>query len=247
MSHSELSPEPTQVQHVRRLGVVVGLAAEGEIAGRIQALDGSLTNLIAVSGADSARARTLAEGQIAEGVGALLSFGIAGGLAPQARSDRLVLPEAVLLPAGGRIACDPAWRAALAACLEAKGLGVEAAPLQGSDRALTSPQDKAELHRAQGAFAVDMESHAVAAAAKAAGLPFLVMRAVADPAERALPAWATAATGSDGRVKLGTAIMALCRRPWEIPAAMRLGAETRSALNVLGRAVRLCPRLGLPL
>ena len=146
---------------------------------------------------------------------------------------------------GGGIACDPAWRAALAACLKSNDLEAEDAPLQGSDRALTSPQDKAELHRAHGAFAVDMESHAVAAAAKAAGLPFLVLRAVADPAERALPTWATAATGSDGRVKLGTAITALCRRPWEIPAAMRLGAETRSALNALGRAVRLCPRLGL--
>jgi adenosylhomocysteine nucleosidase len=247
MSHSEPSSEPAQVRHVRRLGVVAGLAVEAEIAGQVQPSGGSSRRLIAVSGADSARARTLAEGQIAEGVGALLSFGIAGGLAPQARSGRLLLPEAVLLPAGGQIACDPAWRAALANCLRSKGLEAEAAPLQGSDRAIASPQDKADLHRTQGAFAVDMESHAVAAAAQAAGLPFLVLRAVADPAGRSLPGWALSATGADGRLRLGAALGALCRRPWDLPASIRLGWETRRALNALGRAVRLCPGLGLPL
>ncbi len=229
-----------------RLGVVVGLAAEAEIIARAEPLRDEPVPLLANSGADSARAAAAAGRLVAEGARALLSFGIAGALSPALRPGALLLPSSVVLPDGQRPETDPRWRRSLTACLEENGLTAFADSLLGSAVAVASTEAKAALFSRHGALAVDMESHAVAAAARAAGLPFLVLRAVADPAERALPAWAPAATGSDGRVKLGTAIMALCRRPWEIPAAMRLGAETRSALNALRRAVRLCPRLGLP-
>ena len=198
-------------------------------------------------GADSARARILADDLIGQGAQVLLSIGIAGGHAPQARSGRLLLPQAVLLPDGARIETDPAWSRALAEELRSHGLDPEAAPLQGSDDAVTSPEDKRALHQRGQAYAVDMESHAVAVAAQSAGLPFLVLRAVADPSGRSLPGWALSATGEDGKLRLGAALGALCRRPWDLPASIRLGWETRRALAALGRAVRLCPRLGLPL
>ncbi len=230
-----------------RLGVVVGLAAEAEIIAHAEPMTEGPVHLLAVSGADSVRAAEAAGRLIAEGAQSLLSFGIAGALSRDLEPGALLLPSTVILPDGQPAETNLQWRDGLIACLGGQGLKARSEPLLGSAEAVTTLEAKAALFARHGAFAVDMESHAVAAAAKAAGLPFLVMRAVADPAERALPAWATSATGSDGRVKLGTAIMALCRRPWEIPAAMRLGAETRSALNALGRAVRLCPRLGLPL
>ena len=230
-----------------RLGVVVGLAAEAEIAARAEPLASESAPLLAVSGADSARAAESAGRLIAAGAQALLSFGIAGALSPALRPGRLLLPSRVILPDGGSLETDPRWRDGLTAGLEGAGLEAEAGPLLGSAKAVTTPQAKAALFERHGALAVDMESHAVAAAAQATGLPFLVLRSVADPAERALPGWAMTATGADGRVKLGTAITALCRRPWQVPAAIRLGAETRRALGALGRAVGLCPRLGLPL
>ena len=247
MNPPELSSDPENATQVARLGVVVGLVAEAGVAARIRVSQEDPQASIAISGADSARARALAEDQIRQGVRALLSFGIAGGLAPQARSGSLLLPEAVLLPDGGPIQTDPSWRGTLAEELRSQGLDAEAAPLQGSDDAVSSPEDKRALHRRGGGFAVDMESHAVAAAAQAAGLPFLVLRAVADPPGRSLPGWALAATGEDGKVRLGAALGALSRRPWDLPASIRLGLETRRALTALGRAVRLCPRLGLPL
>lgn len=247
MSPSEPSSDSESAAQPPRLGIVVGLAAEAGVAAKIRLSQEGFQESVAVSGADSNRARALAEDQFARGAQALLSFGIAGGLAPQARSGRLLLPDAVLPPEGGRIETDAGWRRALADCLQSHGLEAETAPLQGSDDAVTSPEAKAALHRRGGGFAVDMESHAVAAAAQAAGLPFLVLRAVADPPGRSLPGWALSATGEDGKVRLGAALGALGRRPWDLPASIRLGLETRRALTALGRAVRLCPRLGLPL
>ena len=231
-----------------RLGVVVGLAAEAGIIARAE----PVSEAPAISGADSARAAEAAGRLIAQGAEALLSFGIAGALSPALRPGALILPSAVVLPDGGHIETDPRWRQKLAACLEGpclegQGLTATGGPLLGSAEAVTTPKAKAALFARHGALAVDMESHAVAAAAQAAGRPFLVLRSVADPAERALPGWAMAATGADGRVKPGVAIAALCRRPWQVPASIRLGVETRSALKALGRAVGLCPHLGLPL
>lgn len=230
-----------------RLGVVVGLAAEAEIAARAEALPDHPAPLVAVSGADSARAAEAAERLITEGAQALMSFGIAGALSPALRPGDLLQATAVILPDGVRIETDPNWCERLRSCLQGGGLKPSEGPLLGSAEAVTTPAAKAERFARHGALAVDMESHAVAAAARQAGLPFLVLRSIADPAERALPAWAMAATAADGTVKLGTAIAALCRRPWQVPASIRLGAETRSALSVLGRAVRLCPHLGLVL
>ncbi len=230
-----------------RLGVVVGLAAEAEIIALAKPLCDEPAPLLAISGADSARAAEAAGRLIAEGAQSLLSFGIAGALSRDLEPSAILLPSTVILPDGQPAETNLRWRDGLIACLDGQGLTARAEPLLGSAEAVTTQEAKAALFARHGAVAVDMESHEVAAAARAAGLPFLVLRAIADPAERALPAWATAATGSDGRIKLGPAITALCRRPWEIPAAMRLGAETRSALKALRRAVRLCPRLGLPL
>lgn len=227
-----------------QLGVVTGLAVEAEVAASAVA---EPAPLITVSGADSARARVRARKLVGVGAEALLSFGIAGGLAPDSRPGELILADTVVLPGGERVQTSRPWLDGVRSCLEAAGLSPATATLIGSDTAVISPQVKAILQQRHEARAVDMESHAVAKVAKEAGLPFLALRAVADPAERALPLWAASTTDAQGKVKLRVALGALFRRPWELPAAIRLGRETRAALDALRSAVRSCPGLGLPL
>src|SRR5207244_2077281 len=53
--------------------------------------------------------------------------------------------------------------------------------------AVESIADKAALFHETGALAVDMESEAVAAACRAAGVPVLVVRTISDPAGAPLP------------------------------------------------------------
>ena len=214
------------------IGVVTGSRAEARCLGRLEVA-------VACSGARPARARSEAARLIARGAAGLVSFGLAGGLAPAAASGELVLADAVVLPDGARIATDAAWRRQLLTALRAAGGSPHVAPVAGSDRLLTTAAAKRARFEATGALAVDMESHAVAAAASAAGRPFVVVRAVADPHDQALPGAAEVALGPSGEVRLLALTRALLGRPGDLPALLQLAGQSRRALAVLRRVVPL--------
>jgi hypothetical protein len=91
-----------------------------------------------------------------------------------------------------------------------------------------------------------MESHGVGAAAAAAGLPFIVVRAVADPARRALPPAALAGIGQDGRRRPLAVLLRLALRPLDIGDVLRLAGDSRAALRSLGRVASVAlPQFGL--
>lgn len=213
-----------------RIGVVVGLRAEA------RCLQG-LEVVVACSGARPEGARAEAARLIAEGVAGLVSFGLAGGLAPALAAGDLVLAASVLLPGGGRIATDAAWRGGLTKLLGRVRWCEE--PLAGSERLVASPAAKAVLHATCAAGAVDMESHAVAAAAATAGLPFLVIRAIADPSHRAIPAVAQSALGPDGALRRSAVLAGLLRRPQDLAALLRLGRDSARAFATLRRVAAL--------
>jgi len=213
-----------------RIGVITGLRAEARcLAG--------LDVLVACSGARPERARAEAARLIAGGVAGLVSFGLAGGLAPTLAAGDLVLPAAVALPGGGRIATDTAWRGRLAGLLGCMRRSEET--LAGSERLVASPALKAVLHATREAIAVDMESHAVAEAAAAERLPFLVIRAIADPSDRALPLVAQSALGRDGGLRPGALLGGLLRRPQDLAALVRLGRDSARGFATLRRVAAL--------
>jgi adenosylhomocysteine nucleosidase len=221
------------------IGVVTGLRAEARC---LRGLDVR----VACSGARSPRARAEAARLLAGGAVGLVSFGLAGGLSPAAASGDLVLAEAVVLPSGQHIATDLAWRSRVSALIEAAGRAPHQAAVAGSDRLLATVAAKRALFAATGAVAVDMESHAVAEVADAAGRPFLVLRAIADPADKALPRAATVALGPDGEVRPLAVARALLERPGELPTLLRLGRQSRRALAALRGVVLLAgPALAL--
>ncbi|MCU0887066.1 MAG: nucleoside phosphorylase [Rubritepida sp.] len=162
---------------------------------------------------------------------ALLSFGIAGGLAPGTRAGDLLVAEA--LREGDEFHLpDAAWSARLQAAS-----GARPGVLAASARLVASPAEKRALHAATRALAVDMESGVVARHAAAQGLPFAVLRAVADGPEEALPRAAADALTPSGEPALGRVLAALARRPWELPALLRLGRASARAHAAL-RAIR---------
>lgn len=217
-------------------GFVVGLAVEARVLA--DALGPS--SRIACAGASSERARAGAARLLAEGAGALISFGLAGGLDPALSPGDLVLPERVVArtrSSGPAIAADGVWRAKWAAAAAAAGLSVAGGTLSDSPGVVRTVADKQALRRSTGAVAADMESYAVAAVAAAAGVPFAAVRAVADPAGRPLPSCVTGLIGPDGRTDIDRLILRLCARPWEIPALVRLRRDANAALASLGRLV----------
>ncbi len=167
----------------------------------------------------------------------LLSFGIAGGLAPGLAPGPLVLADAVVASDGTRYPVDAAWRRRLQGRLGAVDGGVLGGDVFGGDAIVAAAAEKAALHARVGAIAIDLESAVVARAASRAGLPFIVLRAIADPAERTLPTAASARLKADGRPDLRAIFDAVLMEPRQIAALIRLARDTRKALRALTRAV----------
>jgi adenosylhomocysteine nucleosidase len=226
------------VEDAAAVAVVTGLRMEA------RCLRG-LALRVAFSGASAERARSEAARLVAEGAAALVSFGLAGGVAPELRAGDLLLPESVHDGGLAARSVDPVWRERVCARLAAGGIEAKSGALVGSERIVASASEKRALFEATGAQAVDMESHAVAAVAIAAGLPFLVLRAVADPHDRIVPQVAREALRPDGRVRIRATLGGLIRQPRELMALWRLARQSARGLASLRRAAALAgPGLG---
>lgn len=174
---------------------------------------------------------------VARGCSGIVSFGTAGGLAPDLAPGTLIVGEAVEGPFG-RIETDRAWADRLAAALSTGPL--TARLRRGLVAAVTAPlvtaDDKRVLHRSTGALAVDMESHIAGATAAAHGLPFAVCRAIVDPAWRTLPSAATAGLRDDGTTALGPILQELLRQPSQLGALIQVAVDARAARTSLVQA-----------
>jgi adenosylhomocysteine nucleosidase len=165
--------------------------------------------------------------EAAKRASAIVSFGLCGGLDPALKVGDLVVGSGVV--AGGeRFTADMAWAERLKVALPGARLGDFAS---GGAMAADAAA-KAALRGQTGAMAVDMESHLVARA----GLPFAVVRAVSDPADRSLPRAAQAGFRADGEADVGAVIAALLRRPGELPALIGVALDASAAFKSLARA-----------
>jgi adenosylhomocysteine nucleosidase len=196
------------------------------------------------SGADATRARAAAVRLHEGGVKGLVSFGLAGGLASELAPGDLLLPEAIVLTDGGRVSTDAAWRGRLAAMLERGGVTARSAPIAGSEHIVATSDAKRALFARTGAVAVDMESLGVAEVAARVGLPFLVLRAVADRSDQPIPSAARLAIDAQGKIRHLAVLAGLIRRPWEIVALIALGRSSGRGLASLRRVAALAPGLG---
>jgi hopanoid-associated phosphorylase len=213
---------------------VTGLRAEARIAER------SVGVKTIAGGGDAQRLADLIGQAIANGAGALVSFGIAAGLSPTLAAGSCVVAGKVVRE-GKSYATNADWSVAIK---QAVGVA-ELVTIAGVDHVLQSQAEKAALYAKSGAVAADMESHIVARLAAKHGLPFAVLRAIADPVSRAIPTAALAGMGTDGHVKIGAVLLSLAGNPAQLPALLHLAADTRQAFRTLLRCHDLLgPRLG---
>jgi adenosylhomocysteine nucleosidase len=161
----------------------------------------------------------------------LISFGIAGGLAPELRAGDVVLSTEVVSDAGCWQAADPLFRERVARL--AGTIGAVEGPVLGTSRIMSSTLEKRRTWADTGALAVDLESDVVARAAASAGIPFVVVRTIADTAFRELPPAALIPLAEDGTPKLARVFASVMRRPRQVAALVGLARETRAALAAL--------------
>ncbi len=199
-----------------------GLAAEAKVA-RAAGFQ------VIVGAGDPERTTALIKAAIRQAK-CLISFGIAGGLAPHLRSGDVILSAEV-------IGQDRRWRANERFHKEisdlARRIGAAEGPVLGAADILATEDGKARAWRDTGAIAVDTESAIVARVAEAAGIPFLVLRTIADPATRELPPAALIPLSQDGTPVITRVLGEVLRRPRQIAALFGLARETRQALLAL--------------
>jgi adenosylhomocysteine nucleosidase len=109
--------------------------------------------------------------------------------------------------------------------------------LLGSDAIAQTRADKASLHRSTGGDAVDLESGAVANVAGHAGVPFAVLRAICDPADRDLPPAALAALDHRGVIGMWRVLGSVMRHPGQIPVLIGLARDASAARSALVRRI----------
>jgi adenosylhomocysteine nucleosidase len=160
----------------------------------------------------------------------LVSFGIAGGLAPALHAGDVVISTEVLSDRR-RWRADEWVRARVAAL--AGEIGAIEGPVLGTSRIMASTGEKRRTWLETGALAVDLESDVVARAAAAAGIPFVVIRTIADTAYRALPPAALIPLAENGTPQLARVLASVLRRPRQVAALFGLARETRAALAAL--------------
>lgn len=207
-----------------KIGVVTGMQAEARL------LRGM--NCLVVAGGGNAESTTRKiEQLIADGATHLASFGIAGALDPSLGPGDLILADAVVLPDGMTVPTDGAWLARARVKLPAAGIRSVA----GRSTAIARREDKSAAFLHSNAAAIDMESHHVAAAAQRHGLPFLVLRAVADTASDELPEAALVGLDKEGRPAIGAVLLSLLGNPAQLPALIRAALCSRRAMKALFR------------
>ncbi len=215
---------PPRARPHARIGILVGLAAEARIAA-------PLGCRVAAGGGTAAGAEAAVRVLVAEGVDALVSLGLAGGLDPALPPGTLLVPRFLLLDGHDPLAADPALCAWL-------GGATPGAVFCGT-AIVADAAAKRTLHARSGAAAVDLESGAVARAATRHGIGFAVLRAVCDPAGRDLPPAALAALDAAGAIAAARVLGSLLRRPAQVPALLRLARDAAAAQQALRQRVGL--------
>ena len=165
---------------------------------------------------------------IAHGASGIISFGIAGGLAPHLAAGDCIVASAVKT-GSDTIPTDRAWSRRLLRTIP-KAIHAEVA---GSDVLVATPAHKAQLHAESGALAVDMESHIAAHVALAHGIPFVVCRVVIDAAHRTLPPAAAVGLRVDGTPDVRAVLRSLLRNPRQLPDLIRTARDAEVAERAL--------------
>jgi adenosylhomocysteine nucleosidase len=212
--------------------IVVGMAFEARIAAGVGVsviCSGDGRNLVATL------TRAIAEACAGpNGCRGIVSFGVAGGLAPGLKPGSCVVGSTILSNTFS-LATDDAWsRKLLTALPEAVH-----APILGVGAPVAQPDAKRALYVKTGAIAVDMESHVVARTSAEFGVPMVAIRVITDPALRALPRSAIAAIRANGTTDVAAMCRSVMRRPRDLPALMQTAFDAWSARAMLLRGRRV--------
>ncbi|MBT8143714.1 MAG: hypothetical protein KJO55_03375 [Gammaproteobacteria bacterium] len=231
------------------IGVIAALPAEARTFGArlpcnsVASLGGY--SLLFVCGVGPDNARRAVDILASAGVAGLVSWGTAGALDPRLTAGDCVLPQRVQAN-GESYDADAAWSQRIAERLDShvtlyRGVSCSV------DEVVPSAQAKQRLFSQTGALIVDNESAAIAAAARAHGIPWIAVRVVMDDAASTLPDFTWRTLDEQGFTNLGRITWHLVKHPADLVTVPRLLHDYGKARFSLSRVFRDAgPRLMCP-
>ena len=215
------------------LGIVVALPEELSTLTSKKIPPSALNSVLVIcSGAGAENARKAAETLISNGATHLISWGCAAALSPELKSGDLTLADSLLDAQHVQINIHSAWHEHVKNLLS-KVLVVHTGILLESIEIVTLSREKKQLHAATNACVLDMESVAVAKVAQQHNLPFLAIRAIADPVTMDLPKAVSVAMSDKGRVLISPLLKYLLFHPSELVGLVKLGLHFHAAKKTL--------------
>jgi adenosylhomocysteine nucleosidase len=171
---------------------------------------------------------------VKKGCRSIISFGVAGGLAPHLAPGDWIVASSVI-DAQHTHSTDKIWSEKMLKMIP----GARYAPIVGANAAVAHPDAKRQMHVDTGAAVVDMESHLVARFASTHGLSFAAVRVVIDPAHRVVPGAALSGMRPDGGTSITAVMLDLIARPSQLPDLLRVTVDAYAARRALLRASRM--------
>ena len=148
----------------------------------------------------------------------VLTCGFAGGLNPELAACAVVFSEDAEAGLGPRL----------------HELGAMPARFHCANRVAVTTAEKAELRRATGADAVEMESQVIREICRQHGIPSATIRVISDTATEDLPLDFNALMTPTMKIHFGKLAWQIAKSPGKIPALMALQKRTDAAAKKLG-------------
>ncbi|WP_432740404.1 phosphorylase [Methylobacter sp. G7] len=184
--------------------------------------------VLAYSGAGANNAQAASELLIAQGATCLISWGCAAALSETLKPGDLVLADNLIDADNAQFSIHSDWHSNTRNLLSST-LKVHTGSLVESNTIVATTQDKKHLYAQTGAIALDMETVAIAKVARQNSLPFLAIRAIADPVSMDLPKAINHSLNNGGDIVLSKLLLYIARHPTELPGLIRLGLHFNAA------------------
>lgn len=198
--------------------------------------------VLAYSGAGATNARAASEALIGQGACRLISWGCAAALSTNLKPGDLILADTLIDADSNPFDTHPEW-IEISQTLLPDSIKIHIGSLAESHGIVSSSASKKQLHAGTGAIALDMESVAVAKVAQQNNLPFLTVRAIADPVDMDLPKAIDHSLNREGDVVLGKLLSYIALHPAELPGLIKLGLHFNAAKKTLKLVARHVDRL----
>ena len=191
--------------------------------------------LLACAGAGPQNAEAAAERLVAEGAERLISWGCAAALVETLAPGDLTLVDSLISDQMEHLDLQSPWLTDARDIL--RGFHPHTTGrLAESHTVVSLAVEKIDLHHRTQATVLDMETVAVAKVALQNNIPFLAIRAIADPVNMNLPRAIAHSLSSEGEVMLPRLLAYLAGHPSELAGLIKLGLHFNAAKKTLKRA-----------